>query len=233
MKVLLDTGTLAELRKPRPDAAVVATVSAIPDEKLFLSVVSVGEIVQGIGLLAAGKKRNELSAWIAALEGQFSERILPVDVATAKLWGELTARARKKGLMVHAADGLIAATALRHGLHVMTRNEADFQATGARIINPWRGECLERRTIGSRTKACANILLPQGEKVVRATPRRQPDRSPLIRMVAIFSSGIRRCNPSTYGSGSPVGPAPPKTFESSGPPCVLGTGKYPHDSKGP
>ena len=139
MKVLLDTCTLAELRKPMPDPAVVAAVSAIPDGKLFLSVVSVGEIVQGIGLLAAGKKRNELAAWLAALEGQYSERILPVDVETAKVWGELAARARKKGLMVHAADGLIAATALRHGLHVMTRNEADFQATGARIINPCRG----------------------------------------------------------------------------------------------
>lgn len=138
MKVLLDTCTIAELRKPKPDASVVAAVSAVPDEKLFLSVVSVGEIVKGIGLLAAGKKRNELSAWLAALEGQFSERILPIDVETGRIWGELTARARKKGLVVHAADGLIAAAALRHGLHVMTRNEGDFKATGARIVNPWQ-----------------------------------------------------------------------------------------------
>mgnify|MGYP001106666490 FL=1 len=137
MKVLLDTCTLAELRKPKPDGAVVAAVSAIPDEKLFLSVVSVGEIVKGIGLLAAGKKRNELTAWLAALVDQFSERILPIDVETGKVWGELTARAQKKGLMVHAADGLIAATALRHGLHVMTRNEGDFKASGVRVVNPW------------------------------------------------------------------------------------------------
>jgi predicted nucleic acid-binding protein len=140
VKVLLDTCTLAELRKSRPDAAVVAAVSAIPDEKLFLSVVSLGEIVKGIGLLAPGKRRTELTAWLAALQGQFSERILPIDVETGKVWGELTARAQKKGLVVHAADGLIAATALRHSLHVMTRNEGDFKAAGARIVNPWQGK---------------------------------------------------------------------------------------------
>lgn len=138
MKVLLDTCTIAELRKPRPDAGVVAAVSAIPDEHLFLSVVSLGEIVKGIGLLAAGKKRNELTSWLAALEGQFSERILPIDVETGKAWGELTARAQRRGLVVHAADGLIAATALRYGLHVMTRNEGDFKASGVRLLNPWR-----------------------------------------------------------------------------------------------
>lgn len=138
MKVLLDTCTLAELRKPKPDAGVVAAVSAVADEKLFVSVVSVGEIARGIGLLAAGKKRTELSAWLAALEGQFAERIIPVDVETGKAWGELTARAQKRGLVVHAADGLIAATALRHGLHVMTRNEGDFKASGVRLLNPWR-----------------------------------------------------------------------------------------------
>lgn len=139
MKVLLDTCTLAELRKPKPDAGVVAAVSATLDENLFLSVVSVGEILKGIGLLAAGKKRNDLTSWLTALEAQFSERILPIDVETGKIWGELTARARKKGLIIHAADGLIAATALRHGLHVVTRNEGDFKATGVRILNPWQG----------------------------------------------------------------------------------------------
>jgi predicted nucleic acid-binding protein len=137
VKLLLDTCTIAELRKPKPDAAVVAAVSAVPDETLFLSVVSVGEIVKGIGLLAAGKKRTELTAWLTALENQFSERILPIDVETGRVWGELTARAEKKGLVVHAADGLIAATALRRGLHVMTRNEKDFAASGVRVVNPW------------------------------------------------------------------------------------------------
>lgn len=137
MKVLLDTCALAELRKPRPDPAVVAAVKAVPDEKLFLSALSVGEIAKGTALLPAGKKRNELTAWLVALEREFRERILPVDVEIARGWGEMTARAQKKGLIVAPTDGLIAATAMRHKLHVMTRNEKDFQPTGVRVVNPW------------------------------------------------------------------------------------------------
>lgn len=137
MKVLLDTCALAELRKPRPDPAVVAAVNAVPDEKLFLSALSVGEIAKGTALLPAGKKRNELTAWLVALEREFRERILPVDVEIARGWGEMTARAQKKGLIVAPTDGLIAATAMRHKLHVMTRNEKDFQPTGVHVVNPW------------------------------------------------------------------------------------------------
>jgi predicted nucleic acid-binding protein len=138
VKVLLDTCTLAEIRKPKPDEAVVEAVRAIPDQQLYLSVLTVGEIAKGIGLLAAGKKRSELTSWLAGLEGQFSERVLPIDVETGRMWGELTARAQKKGYAIATVDGLIAATALRHGLHVMTRNEEDFKATGVRVINPWQ-----------------------------------------------------------------------------------------------
>lgn len=140
MRVLLDTCTVAEIRKPRPDEAVVEAVRAIPDERLFLSVLTVGEIARGIGLLAAGKKRAGLTSWLAGLESRFSERILPIDAETGRIWGELTARARKRGRAVAAVDGLIAATALRHGLRVMTRNGGDFEATGVRVINPWRAK---------------------------------------------------------------------------------------------
>ncbi len=139
MTVLLDTCTVVEVRKPKPDEAVVEAVRAIPDEQLFLSVLTVGEIARGIGLLAAGKKRTELASWLASLESQFSGRILPIDAETGRIWGELTAKASKTGNVIAAVDGLIAATALRHGLRVMTRNARDFQATGAGVINPWQG----------------------------------------------------------------------------------------------
>lgn len=139
MKTLLDTCALAELRKPSPNAAVVAAVQAIPDAQLYVSVLSLVEIAKGVGLLAAGKKRDALATWLAALESRFSNRIISLDIETARLWGELTARARKKGIVIPATDGLLAATALRHGLHVMTRNESDFKASGVRIVNPWRG----------------------------------------------------------------------------------------------
>lgn len=140
MKTLLDTCALAELRKPAPNPAVVSAVQAIPDAQLHVSVLSLGEIAKGVGLLAAGKKREALAAWLAALENEFSDRLLGIDAETAKLWGELTARARKKGIVIPVTDGLLAATALRHGLHVMTRNERDFKASGARIVNPWQGK---------------------------------------------------------------------------------------------
>ena len=71
------------------------------------------------------------------LEQDYAERILPVDAETARVWGELTAAAQSGGKAVSVSDGLIAATAIRHGLHVMTRNVSDFRDTGAMLINPW------------------------------------------------------------------------------------------------
>lgn len=65
------------------------------------------------------------------------DRILPIDLETAVIWGEVTAKSEKKGKPIPAIDGLIAATAIRHGLQLMTCNVADFEATGAMLINPW------------------------------------------------------------------------------------------------
>jgi len=138
VKVLLDTCTIAEIRKPDGSEAVKEAVREIPDADLFLSVLSMGEVVKGITLLAAGKKKKALSSWLVALEAQFVHRILGVDVETGRIWGELTARAQKTGVVIPAVDGLLAATALRHGLHVMTRNTKHFQASGA-LIHPWQG----------------------------------------------------------------------------------------------
>ena len=138
MKVLLDTCTLAELRRPEGNPSVKAAVAEVPDDDLYLSVLSVGEIAKGIALLAAGKKKKALASWLVALEAQFDERILGLDVETARIWGELTARAQMTGVTIPAADGLLAATALRHGLHVMTRYTKHFEASGALIIAPWQ-----------------------------------------------------------------------------------------------
>ncbi|MFI5454549.1 MAG: hypothetical protein ACHRXM_03775 [Isosphaerales bacterium] len=72
------------------------------------------------------------------LETKFGDRILAIDVETARLWGELTARAQKSGIIIPGIDGLLAATALQHGLHVMTRTTRHFEASGALIIDPWQ-----------------------------------------------------------------------------------------------
>jgi toxin FitB len=139
VRVLLDTCALAELRHPQGNAAVKAAVALISDDDLYLSVLVVGEIAKGVALLRDGRKKRDLDAWLTGLENQFAERILPVDRETARLWGDISARAQQASLVLPAIDGLLAATALRHGLHVMTRNKRHFAPTGALIIDPWAG----------------------------------------------------------------------------------------------
>lgn len=140
MKVLLDTCVLAELRHPKGHRGVRAAVAEIADADLFLSVLTVGEIAKGISLLPSSKKKRSLTTWLNGLEARFADRILGVDIETARLWGELTARAQAKGNIIPAVDGLLAATALRHGLHVMTRNTPHFEASGALVIDPWQDD---------------------------------------------------------------------------------------------
>jgi predicted nucleic acid-binding protein len=147
VKVLLDTCTLSEVRRPDGHPAVKSAVREIADEDLYLSVLSVGEIVEGIALLAAGRKKKALSLWLVALEGQFTGRILGLGVETGRIWDELTARAQRSGVVIPAPDGLLAATALRHDLHVMTRSAKQFAASGSLIIDPWQGANHCRRRV--------------------------------------------------------------------------------------
>ncbi len=105
---------------------------------MFLSVLTVGELTKGIELLAAGERKRTLRRWLETLEQDYADRILSIDTETARIWGELTAGAQTGGRTIPASDGLIAATAIRHGLHLMTRNVTDFVNTGAMLLNPWQ-----------------------------------------------------------------------------------------------
>ena len=137
MKVLLDTCVISEVRKAKGNPRVRERVEAIRSNNLFLSVVTLGELAKGISLLAEGKQRSALMRWLLALEQDYGTRVLPIDAGVSRIWGELTASAQQSGRVVPAADGLIAATAICHGIHVMTRNVGDFQPTGAMLVNPW------------------------------------------------------------------------------------------------
>jgi predicted nucleic acid-binding protein len=137
MKVLIDTCVLSEMQRPAPDPRVRDQLRAIPPDDFFLSVITIGELVKGIERLPQGKRRRGLEVWLVQLTQVHAQRILPVDLETARIWGEIVARASQQGRVIPASDGLIAATALRHGLHVMTRNTADFQATGVLLVDPW------------------------------------------------------------------------------------------------
>lgn len=137
MRVLLDTCVLSELRRPKGNPGVRRAVEAPESDSLFVSVVSIGEIAKGIALLKESKNKRELQEWLQALERYYADRVLPVGLETSRTWGELTAAAQKAGKIVAASDGLIAATARRHGLHLMTRNTEHFEPTDVLLLNPW------------------------------------------------------------------------------------------------
>ena len=137
MKVLVDTCVVSELQKPACSPAVKSFWAALPAKSVFLSVITIGEITKGVALLPDGEKKRAIRAWLLGLSGQFEDRILPIDQDTAEIWGELSAAGQKRGVGIPVSDGLIAATALRHGLHVATRNTPHFEAAGAMVIDPW------------------------------------------------------------------------------------------------
>jgi predicted nucleic acid-binding protein len=145
MKILIDTCILSEVRHPSGNPIVKKALSSHDEENLFLSVLTLGEIAKGIFLLSSSSKKTNLIDWLNGLETQFSDRILPIDRETALMWGEMTARAKTEGRIIPVSDGLIAATALRYGLHVMTCNARHFDGTGAFIIDPNTREKAENK----------------------------------------------------------------------------------------
>ena len=131
---LLDTVIISELRKRQADRGVLGWVSVQQESQLYLSVVTLGEIERGIE-----KRRkadpvfaDELAAWLESLVHLYADRILPVTPSVARRWGRLSAQIGHE-----SADLLIAATALSHGLTVVTRNTAYFAPTGVGLINPF------------------------------------------------------------------------------------------------
>lgn len=135
MSYLLDTNVLSELARPRPDARVVRWFRGVPDESLHVSVLTLGEIRAGIERLPAGAKRERLRVWLEIeLRGWFEERLLDVDGSIADRSGRLVGESRRP---IPAVDALLAATALRHGLRLVTRNVAGFAIDGLEVIDPW------------------------------------------------------------------------------------------------
>jgi predicted nucleic acid-binding protein len=135
LSYLIDTNVISELARVRPAAAVIAWFREVPDESLHLSVLTAGELRIGIERLPQGSRKEKLRVWLEReLPNWFGDRLLPVSPAVADRWGRLTATSKRP---LPAIDSLLAATALHHGLRVVTRNAAEFRFPGLEVIDPW------------------------------------------------------------------------------------------------
>jgi predicted nucleic acid-binding protein len=135
---LLDTNIPSELMRPRPEPRVKDWVAAQDIGRFFLSVVSIGELETGLATMRNAERRARLEAslerYLALL---FPGSILPLTREIAARWGKLDGMRQMAGRPLSAPDGMIAATALEHGLTVVTRNVKDFDQLGVAIFNPW------------------------------------------------------------------------------------------------
>jgi predicted nucleic acid-binding protein len=135
LQYLLDTNVLSETRRKLADARVIAFLTAVESSALYISVLTLGELRKGV----AHKSRSDPDAakriadWVEGLEVSFADRIVGIDLATAKLWGELSA-VRPRPVI----DTLLAATAVVHEMTLVTRNISDIQDVPVKVLDPWK-----------------------------------------------------------------------------------------------
>jgi predicted nucleic acid-binding protein len=135
---LVDTNVISELRRPSPHRAVADWLASTDDTLLYVSVLTVGEIRQGIDMCGDAAKRAALEMWLVELLEQYADRVLPVERGVAERWGRIGAAARAASRPLPVVDALLAATALHHDLTVVTRNVDHIARTGAAYLDPWR-----------------------------------------------------------------------------------------------
>ncbi len=139
LSYLLDTCVVSEFVKPRPEKNVLEWLNAIDAERVYLSVVTLGEIQRGISNLPQSNRRAELEEWLnEELTAQFAGRILSFDAENFRTWGQMIAPLKQQGRTMSVMDSLIAATAVHHRMTLVTRNVSDFQHVELSIFNPWR-----------------------------------------------------------------------------------------------
>jgi predicted nucleic acid-binding protein len=135
MNYLLDTNVISERLRPVPNEYVSRWLDIIPNSMLYISVLTIGEIIKGIEKLPSGNRKTNLTVWLEHdLPLWFEKRILPIDIHVAEKWGAITGTHPNP---LPVIDGLLAATALVHDLVLVTRNVKDFQIPGISLFNPW------------------------------------------------------------------------------------------------
>ena len=135
--ILLDTNVVSEAMKPEPHPSVRDWLDAQAAETLFLSSVTVAELMFGIGALPRGKRKDRLATTLDGVMELFESRILSFDTQAARRYADLAVRARKAGKGFPTPDGYIAAIAAAHGFAVASRDTAAFTTAGLTVIDPW------------------------------------------------------------------------------------------------
>jgi toxin FitB len=138
LNYLLDTNVVSEWVKPRPDVNVVEWLADADEDRIFLSVITFGEIRQAVEQMPAGRRRDSLKSWLQdELPARFEGRILMIDLFVAETWGAIMARCSEMGISLGVMDAFFAATARAHGLTLVTRNTKHFEKVGIPLLNPW------------------------------------------------------------------------------------------------
>ena len=138
VKYLLDTNVIAELVKPTPNQHVVRWVDVCEEQQLYVSVLTIGELLRGIAKHPQPARQAVLAAWVNdQLVPRFADRIMPVSLAVMRTWADVTVECERRGRPLPAIDSLIAASALSLNAKIVTRNVSDFVATGVDVVNPW------------------------------------------------------------------------------------------------
>jgi len=138
MNYLLDTCVISELIKKNPSQKVIKWVLTTEEPRIFISVLTIGEIHKGIEKLPESKKKEKLHKWVNYdLKERFRNRIIDFDLQTATVWGKIQAQSELLGKGMSAIDGLIVATGISYDLTVVTRNIKDMEISGATLLNPW------------------------------------------------------------------------------------------------
>lgn len=135
--IVLDTNVVSEAMKPDPQPAVRAWLNDQVAETLFLSSVTLAELLFGIAALPAGKRKDVLGKALDGLMGLFRDRVLPFDADAARRYAGLAVTAKSGGRGFPMPDGYIAAIAASRGFIVASRDTAPYQAAGVSVINPW------------------------------------------------------------------------------------------------
>lgn len=135
--ILLDTNVVSEAMKPEPHAAVRDWLDAQAAETLFISSVTIAELMFGIGALPHGKRKDKLTAALDGVLELFADRILSFDTEAARRYADLAIEARAAGKGFSTPDGYIATIAAARGFAVASRDTSAFMAAGLRVIDPW------------------------------------------------------------------------------------------------